>query len=156
MEKTLKFNSQIATSRVQSERLLTLGLKKETADMSWFRRSTNANFECCTSSYTEWVEEILPIVDDYTTKDIIPAWSLHRLMEMMPISIRKDGFHNSLVYDFHRDWCAYMLYANGEQMPYNKILKGFQNCNLYDNIIDCIEWLIKEGLLNKEYLEEKK
>ena len=27
------FNSQVATSRVQSERLLALGLKKETADM---------------------------------------------------------------------------------------------------------------------------
>jgi hypothetical protein len=24
--------------------------------------------------------------------------------------------------------------------------------NLYDNIIDCIEWLIKEGYFNKEYL----
>ena len=26
--------------------------------------------------------------------------------------------------------------------------------NLYDNIIFCIEWLIKEGYFNKEYLEE--
>ena len=49
---------------------------------------------------------------------------------------------------------VYMLYANGEQMPYNKILEGFQNCNLYDNLIDCIEWLIKEGYFNKEYLNE--
>lgn len=29
----MKFNSQICTSRAQSERLLALGLKKETADM---------------------------------------------------------------------------------------------------------------------------
>ena len=27
--------------------------------------------------------------------------------------------------------------------------------NLYDNIIDCIEWLIKEGYFNMEYLEAK-
>lgn len=80
--KNFEFKSQICTTKEQSERLLTLGLKKETADMSWFRRSTNADFECCTSSYTEWVEEILPIVDDYTLKDIIPAWSLHRLIEL--------------------------------------------------------------------------
>ena len=31
--KGLKFNSQICTTREQSERLLALGLKKETADM---------------------------------------------------------------------------------------------------------------------------
>ena len=24
--------------------------------------------------------------------------------------------------------------------------------DLFDNIIDCIEWLIKEGYFNKEYL----
>ena len=78
--KNFEFKSQICTDINQSRKLLELGLKKETADMSWFRRSTNADFECCTSSYTEWVEEILPIVDDYTLKDIIPAWSLHRLM----------------------------------------------------------------------------
>jgi hypothetical protein len=28
-----------------------------------------------------------------------------------------------------------------------------ESSNLYDNIIDCIEWLIKEGYFNKEYLE---
>lgn len=31
----MKFNSQICTSRSQSERLLALGLKKETADMAY-------------------------------------------------------------------------------------------------------------------------
>ena len=80
--KNFEFKSQICTDINQSRKLLELGLKKETADMSWFRRSTNADFECCTSSYTEWIEEILPIVDDYTLKDITPAWSLHRLMEI--------------------------------------------------------------------------
>lgn len=31
----MEFNSQICTTREQSERLLALGLKKETADMVW-------------------------------------------------------------------------------------------------------------------------
>ena len=34
-----KFNSQICTSREQSERLLKLGLKKETADMMYYQWS---------------------------------------------------------------------------------------------------------------------
>lgn len=33
----MKFNSQICTTREQSERLLALGLKKETADMHWYK-----------------------------------------------------------------------------------------------------------------------
>ena len=149
VEEETKFNSQICTSIEQSKALLALGLKKETADMYWFRYDVD-EYKLCTNSWIEVQSD-----EEYFThykSFCIPAWSLHRLIEMMPISIRKDGFHNSLVYDFHRDWCVYMLYANGEQMPYNKILEGFQNCNLYDNIIDCIEWLIKEGYFNKEYL----
>ncbi len=31
----MKFNSQICTTREQSERLLALGLKRETADCCW-------------------------------------------------------------------------------------------------------------------------
>lgn len=34
-DKTMRFNSQICTTREQSERLLVLGLKKETADMMY-------------------------------------------------------------------------------------------------------------------------
>ena len=50
-----EFNSQICTSREQSERLLALGVKPETADMSWFRRSKNAEWEINTYAYTIWV-----------------------------------------------------------------------------------------------------
>lgn len=64
-----KFNSQICTSREQSERLLKLGLKKETAD-------------CALLPLTDKVTSILV---KPSTKDIvntIPAWSLHRLWEL--------------------------------------------------------------------------
>lgn len=65
----MKFNSQICTSRSQSERLLALGLKKETADMvlrknhlgEWLPSTT---IEC---PFDDW---------------IFPAWSLHRLIEI--------------------------------------------------------------------------
>lgn len=36
-DKVMKFNSQICTTKEQSERLLALGLKKETADMILFK-----------------------------------------------------------------------------------------------------------------------
>ena len=34
-------------------------------------------------------------------------------------------------------------------------LEHFNDGTLFDNIIDCIEWLIKEGYFNKEYLQEQ-
>lgn len=60
------FKSQICTSIVQSRRLLELGLKKETADM-YYR--------------TNWINAVAAndIIDLYED-DVIPAWSLHRLM----------------------------------------------------------------------------
>lgn len=73
----MKFNSQICTTRVQSERLLALGLKKETADMSL---QTTLDV-CYTIPFQETVEYFenrhLP-----PHPTILPAWSLHRLIEI--------------------------------------------------------------------------
>ena len=69
----MKFNSQICTSREQSERLLALGLKKETADMF---------YDYCKDriGYT-WY--LVPKPATLGDKRSIPAWSLHRLIEMI-------------------------------------------------------------------------
>jgi hypothetical protein len=71
----MKFNSQICTSKSQSERLLALGLKKETADMCI--RINLANNPIATP-YNE--------VDEFYYKVVIPAWSLHRLIEIANLS----------------------------------------------------------------------
>ena len=123
------FKSQVCTDKNQSERLLALGLKKETAD--------------CMHNHC-WTSED-GIVDD------IPAWSLWRLIEMLPTSI-KDRYHYSLIYDIHRDLVGYMCYSDGISRYTNRFLWDTQSTNLFDNIIVCIEWLIKEGYFNKEYL----
>lgn len=66
----LKFNSQVCTTKEQSQRLLDLGLKPETADMS------HQYLEA------EWDWFIFPCDWNYCTisEKCIPAWSLHRLM----------------------------------------------------------------------------
>ena len=70
-----KFNSQICTTREQSERLLSLGLKKETADIVHYFSQSFAQ---------DWT--IVPLANGETARYIqgleIPAWSLHRLIEM--------------------------------------------------------------------------
>ena len=64
-----KFNSQICTSREQSERLLALGLKRETADMCWIAMSGGYYIYATPWSY-------------HSRGKDIPAWSLHRLLSL--------------------------------------------------------------------------
>ena len=76
METKFNFNSQLCTTREQSERLLALGLKKETADM----------FYAAVHNGTKVVGyRISPVYNDEHFEiftDDIPAWSLGRLIEM--------------------------------------------------------------------------
>lgn len=141
----MKFNSQICTTRSQSERLLALGLKKETADMC-----INLSHEC-ELVYSFSYSEALSLYHNYgldritNTNLLLPAWSLHRLIEMMP-------------YDFTDNNNTYELYVTCEGAGYDDredsySIVGWWRSNTYDDIIDCIEWLIGKGYFNKEYLE---
>ena len=70
----IKFNSQICTTKEQSQRLLDLGLKPETADMCWFndmQKPFCAPYKC----FVEKAQDMKWI--------IYPAWSLHRLLCML-------------------------------------------------------------------------
>ena len=64
MEKneTIKFKSQVCTTKDQSQRLLGLGLKPETADMYIFDNE---------------------VYIGKSNVDDLPAWSLHRLLCML-------------------------------------------------------------------------
>ena len=139
MEAKFNFNSQVCTSKEQSERLLALGLKKETADMVLCEP-----FDYEKRKYSEGYVKIVLEEGEGFCKDDIPAWSLHRLIEMMPDLI-KDNIEGML----------YHLSIDGNSVFYetrNNDLCQFFGDSLYNCIIDCIEWLIKEGYFNKEYL----
>ena len=130
MEKDLKFSSAVCTSRVQSERLLALGLKPETAD-------------CCYYYYDG--EYLIAFAEDAKYPSDIPAWSLDRLRELIPENIFT-GVRNQ----WHRVmYNGILTYEEGDDS-----LVIFREENIYDRCISCIEWLIKEGYFNKEYLEE--
>lgn len=130
METKFNFNSAICTSRSQSERLLALGLKKETADMNYTRLSRG-------DSWTLFIGKPLGY-EDIPTEYLLPAWSLHRLVSLCNTDNIKIAFNEKDC------WGGNMLRISQR--------KAFEKDNLYDNICDCIEWLIKEGYFPKEYL----
>lgn len=75
----LKFNSQICTTIEQSKRLLDLGLKPETADMSYYKLDDEP---VLTIGIAQAYREIIKggkIVEKQNA-EVIPAWSLHRLI----------------------------------------------------------------------------
>ena len=171
--KKIEFKSQVCTTREQSELLLALGLKKETADMTWeFSHTKNGEpqYDCRAESswdsetfarYVEYCEKLGYFehwkhedgsqmtpeeVYDEIMKIHIPAWSLHRLIEMMPKSLHFDEYADT----------RYYLTINPYKVIYcDAYSKWVYLCDcgsLYDKIISCIEWLIKKGYFPKEYL----
>ena len=133
------FTSQICTTKEQSERLLALGLKKETADMRYQTHYLDLGgiLKECTPS----LEPYPPLNNDR----FIPAWSLHRLIEMMPQEIFYED--STLILGVFGDG---VYYADNE---YGEVFNSFYG-NLYDCVVKCIEWLIVKGYFNKKYLEE--
>lgn len=128
--KELKFNSQICTTKEQSQRLIELGLNPETADMCWFNDMQTpfcSPYKCFVDRAKElkWV--------------IFPAWSLHRLIEMC--------------YKIHFGMTIGI--NNDEVIIDGDLFNAFNNNyhNTYDNLISIIEWAIKLGLFKKEYLK---
>lgn len=116
MEK-IEFKSQICTTREQSERLLKLGLKKETAD-------------CALLPLTDKVTSVLVKPSTKDIKNTIPAWSLHRLME--------------IAYTGDILGCVALNFHERNMGVY------------YEHVIKVIEYLIGIKEFNKDYLEEKK
>ena len=121
------FTSQICTSREQAERLLALGLKKETADMHYYH---TVDFE----GNEVWYPSIIPYENVVVASDFvgeaeiclenntIPAWSLDRLIEILDI------------------WYLDLNFNNFD--------------NAYEQVISYFEERVKGGFINKKYLEE--
>ena len=135
METKFNFNSQIATTKEQSERLLALGLKKETADCYYWQATEPMYGEAAGIWYLETLDskdsqEHFEYLDknfgvclaDDEEHYFIPAWSLNRLIELK----QPNTIDNAVV-----------------------VLSREQT---YDKLIDMIAKSIELGHFPKEYL----
>ena len=79
-----------------------------------------------------------------------PAWSLHRLIEMMPNEVRNGGYVYEL--NINRTYIHYSRYKT--EIEDYVDLEGFSSTDsLYDIVISMLKWLINEEYFPKEYLE---
>lgn len=129
-----KFNSQICTTKEQSQRLLDWGLKSETADMHHYK-------------WSEGYWDIFTCPPRGSDSCYIPAWSLHRLKCLLPTKIPYESGY--LTVEIINNVNLMFITDTSEQR-----VISFIHENLYESMIKCIKWLIKEKYFNKEYLKQ--
>ena len=170
----MDFKSQISTTREQSRRLLEFGVKPETADMVYHFTKSKIEYwqwELQAKSPTLRGEFWTPkrisklaspfhkrpdgtpmtgeeVFDSIWGKDI-PSWSLSRLMEIMPYSIEQSGRPNA---DLSINTDSQYWFVTYEELGYDTKHQTMKH-NLFDAIVDMIEWLIWSGYFNEEYLK---
>lgn len=137
----MEFKNSVSTNRLQFLKLCSLGIKRETADMS----GSIFGGETVVGSVTKHERENPHI---YENDRDWPAWSLGRLIEMCPKTIRVKHDEYTFLID-GEGWCGYYEDISYEGMY---IYKFFDCGDVFDNLILCIEWLISIGKFNKEYL----
>lgn len=127
----MNFNSRTSTNAEQSRRLLALGLKPETADMSIIMPGTNME-----------TLRAMPYAIFFKLKGTgrgIPSWSLSRLLEMMP--------------DRAGEFTFKILYPTVGYFT-SDVGHFYNNADIFDSCVEMIEWLIKNGNFEKEYLKK--
>jgi hypothetical protein len=144
----MKFNSQVCTNIYQSERLLKLGLDKETADMFHLRVVGHAEDEFDVNNFAECTQSIYDI-HSYPSEDTIPAWSLSKLISLMPEYIHFDALEDTKYYLTVRPHCLLKISYKQDRGHW---LYGSESSNLFDAIIDVIEYLILGKHFDTQYL----
>lgn len=130
----MQFRSQICTSVEQSKRLLELGIKKETADMYY----TNAGLPFIKDEFhleCKSFNELSNNLSEISPFTFIPAWSLHRLLFLIPKEVNIDGFKFPLRSD---------------------VIMRLEDVDcIYEKLIGIIERVIEQGYFNTDYLERE-
>ena len=136
-------SKSIATTRDQSERLLAMGVKPETADMYWMLDKMSLDME------SELSIGKCSVVEDKWTK-YTPSWSLSRLISIIPSEITVNKKCGSLFIS-HID-ISYFGFESDKRISFITGFTKGPDENLFDICIDMIDWLIKNNHFNKGYL----
>ena len=124
--------NQIGTNKEQSSRLLEAGVRPETADMYLDEFERLVAFEYRRIKSKAYQDTVLP------------TWSLSKLIDMIPDQIECEGY-NYYLFILPRDKEFTIKYSAGSNLAQSYCRESF-----FDAITEMIEWLIKEGYLDKK------
>lgn len=130
-------NTNIATDNLQSQRLLRCGVSADTADM--------ARYE----------DDCVPMMPwDWTTGSYggtFPAWSLSRLLSLLPTSITSP-LGNEYMLELskrrmHNVWEVQWVYSSSRFTTYDKhkVFQKLWNKSPIEACVKAIEWLTSNG-----------
>lgn len=140
--------SNVVTTIEQSRKLIELGLDPESADMTYLLFSDG--------KYSIKVE----IGERQKGESFLPAWSLSALLEVMPITITKDGMEYKLgvfpsgLFSTHSDTSKWTLQYCGRDYSYksrNKypILAAITQHDIITAAYEMVCCLLEQGLIKK-------
>ena len=131
--------NQICTNKEQSHRLLEAGVRPDTADIYLDEFELPVAFE-----YGR--------VENHVDQDMaFPAWSLSKLINMLPATISQRN-RPDLSLEITKDSVYWFIqYTELGYDCKHEVMKK----NVLDAVVNMIEWLIKEGYLDKKYLTDK-
>lgn len=147
--------NQICTNKEQSARLLEAGVRPETADF-YLQRITETEDWSIDNVQDQLVE---PWMDKSVLFDMdlyYPAWSLSKLIDMMPPAIDRLGTLylcaglNAKKYNADNK-----VKAHQYSIEYGIGRASHRYDDPIEALIETIEWLIKEGYLDNKYLAVK-
>lgn len=136
-------NTQICTNKEQSSRLLEAGMRPETADC-YLQRITETDDWSNNNVSSQIIESWMDNSGLLYVDGCYPAWSLSYLIGMMPDQIEYEGY-NYYLFILPRDKEFTIKYSAGSNLAQSYCRESF-----FDAITEMIEWLIKEGYLDKK------
>ena len=134
--------TRIATSIEQSKKLIELGIDINTADMHYSTWTIlNEGEYILSPNQGETIEELQ---EDYGNQ-VIPAWSLSALIQVLPITIVDSWTDYCLMLDIKAKMPRYVKYGDvyHPEFPWD-----FKKQSLLDNIVESIFWLHNNNYLN--------
>lgn len=134
--------NKICTSIEQSKKLIELGIDINTADMHYSTWTIlNEGEYILSPNQGETIEELQ---EDYGNQ-VIPAWSLSALIQVLPITIVDSWTDYCLMLDIKAKMPRYVKYGDvyHPEFPWD-----FKKQSLLDSIVESIFWLHNNNYLN--------
>ena len=134
--------NKICTSIEQSKKLIELGIDINTADMHYSTWTIlNEGEYILSPNQGETIEELQ---EDYGNQ-VIPAWSLSALIQVLPITIVDSWTDYCLMLDIKAKMPRYVKYGDiyHPEFPWD-----FKKQSLLDSVVESIFWLHNNNYLN--------